>query len=87
MDIPPVAPAVLQALRAAQAPAIPCFQQRRGHPVLAPVGPTLQALAQGTLADALHAARLIPVNEPDCSLNLNTPRDWEDWLEKLSDDR
>ena len=87
VDAPPSRSAWLQALLAAKAPAVPAHHTKRGHPVLAPIGTTQQALCHGTLAQALQTATNVQVPDIECTLNLNSPHDWKEWLSRISADR
>lgn len=87
VDVPPCRPSWLRALQSAGAPAVLTHMEQRGHPVLAPIGPTHQALRHGTLAQALQSARKVEVPDIECTLNLNAPPDWKKWLETFTVDR
>lgn len=75
VDVPPARPETLRALLAGEGDAVPAWRGQDGHPVRldAPHPP-------GRLDHRLVGARRVPVEDPDCVLNLNTPRDWEAWL-------
>lgn len=79
VDVPPAPPRVLAALLQVGAPAVPTHGGKRGHPVVVAAGPLRAALRHGTLRDALHDAREVPVDWSDTTRNLNTPRDWSEW--------
>lgn len=74
VDVPPARPETLRALLAGDGDAVPTWQGRDGHPVRldAPHPP-------GRLDHRVVGARRVPVDDPDCVLNLNTPREWEAW--------
>jgi CTP:molybdopterin cytidylyltransferase MocA len=74
VDVPPAHAATLAALAAAPGDAVPTWQGRDGHPVrLDPPHPP------GRLDERLRAAHRVPVDDPDCVLNLNTPEEWARW--------
>jgi CTP:molybdopterin cytidylyltransferase MocA len=74
VDAPPARPETIAALLATPGPAVPTFEGREGHPVKL-VGPH----PPGRLDARLGAAARVPVDDPDCVRNLNTPADWEAW--------
>lgn len=77
VDLPPAPEAVLRALIAAGAPAVPTWSGRTGHPVLLVAGPTRVALRTSPLDQALAEARRVEVDWAETLANLNTPADWE----------
>lgn len=79
VDAPPAPARVIEALLAAGAPAVPCYENCDTHPVLIRVGDCRAALATGTLRDALLGAARVPVDWADGALNLNTPEEWARW--------
>ncbi len=76
VDAPPGAPATLSALLAATDDAVPTFRGAPGHPVRL-AGPLT---ATERLDHRLRDAQRIPVDDPDCLLNLNTPEEWAGWV-------
>lgn len=74
VDVPPPRPASLAALLAGTGDAVPVHGGRRGHPVrLDPPHGEVRLDAR------LAHAREVPVDDPDCVLNLNTPEEWAAW--------
>lgn len=75
VDVPPPTPESLRRLLACTGDAVPCAEGRDGHPVRleAPHPP-------GRLDHRLRNAKRVEVADPDCTLNLNHPADWEAWL-------
>jgi CTP:molybdopterin cytidylyltransferase MocA len=74
VDAPPARPETIARLLAAAGDAVPSFEGRDGHPVkLVPPHPP------GRLDLRLGAATRVPVDDPDCVRNLNTPDDWDAW--------
>lgn len=75
VDTPPPSPETLKALLATPGAAVPTWQGRPGHPVkLLPPHPLARLDAR--LAGAVH----VPVEDPDCARNLNTPEAWAGWV-------
>lgn len=74
VDVPPPRSSTLAALLAGTGDAVPVYRGRRGHPVRLdpPHG-------EGRLDERLARAREVPVDDPDCVLNLNTPEAWAAW--------
>lgn len=72
VDAPPATAETLRRLLAAEGTAVPTWQGREGHPVrlAAPHPP-------GRLDARLAGAVRVPVEDPDCVLNLNRPEDWD----------
>ena len=78
VDAPPAAPDTLAALLAASGDAVPCHDGRDGHPVrLQPPHPP------GRIDLRLAAAPRLPVADPDCVRNLNTPDEWAAWRRRI----
>lgn len=78
VDVPPAAARTLVALMAAHGDAVPAYLGSLGHPVRLTGG-----LAPGERLDQrLAVAQRVPVDDPDCILNLNTPAEWAGWLRK-----
>ncbi|MSP57171.1 MAG: hypothetical protein EXR69_16475 [Myxococcales bacterium] len=76
VDVPPASARTLALLMAAHGDAVPTYLGAPGHPVRLTGG-----LAPGERLDQrLALAQRVPVDDPDCLLNLNTPADWERWL-------
>lgn len=75
VDTPPAHADTLLALLDGPGDAVPTWQGRDGHPVRlrAPHAP-------GRLDTRLLGAARVPVHDPCCVLNLNTPADVEAWL-------
>lgn len=75
VDVPPAAPATLRRLLAASGDAVPTWAGQDGHPVrLVPPHPA------GVRLDVrLAEAERVPVDDPDCVRNLNTPTEWAAW--------
>lgn len=75
VDVPPAAPATLRRLLAAEGDAVPTWEGQDGHPVrLVPPHPL------GMRLDLrLATAERVPVDDPDCVRNLNTPTEWAAW--------
>lgn len=75
VDAPPAQPDTLRALLAATGDCVPTWDHQPGHPVrLEPPHPF------GRLDVRLAHARRVPVSDPCCIRNLNTPADWDAWL-------
>lgn len=74
VDAPPAREETLRRLLAAPGDAVPTWQGRDGHPVR--LAPPHRA---GRLDLRLAAAPRIPVDDPACVLNLNTPEAWAAW--------
>jgi CTP:molybdopterin cytidylyltransferase MocA len=87
VDVPPVSPAVLQALLTCQHSTVPYHRGQPGHPVLL-AGPELAALRQATpprgLRSLLVDAGRIDVDDPAVCANLNHPRQLVHWLRASS---
>ncbi len=86
VDVPAPSRAVLDALLDAPGSAVPCFEGRRGHPVL--LGPDAveqlrEAVPEHGLRSLLRSAREVPVRDPSVLWNLNQPRDLARWLRGL----
>ena len=81
VDTPPPAPETIRALLAASGDAIPVYGGQPGHPIrLEPPHPAIR------LDHRLQSATRVPVDDPGCALNLNTPEDWQGWLaERLAE--
>jgi len=82
VDTPPAAPATFAALIAAGGPAVPTDKDGRpGHPVL--LDPETLRRVRGPAPDGLrgllHAARRVPVEDPDVARDADTPADWAAW--------
>lgn len=79
VDVPPPAAATLAALLAGVGDAVPSFGGADGHPVrLDPPHPP------GRLDRRLQGARRIPVSDPDCLLDFDTPDRWAAWIRARS---
>lgn len=80
VDVPPPTLDSLRRLLACTGDAVPCVGGRDGHPVRleAPHPP-------GRLDHRLRGASRIEVADPDCTLNLNHPAEWEAWLRRQND--
>lgn len=79
VDVPPARPDTLRRLLTPGGDAVPTWQGVAGHPVrLVPPHPP------GRLDHRLAGARRIPVDDPDCLLNLNTPEAWAAWSSRSS---
>ena len=84
VDVPPVSPALLSRLiEAGHVPAALGHLGQAGHPVLVGVGAARAGLqAGGTLREVMGAApHLVEAGDPVVLLNLNTPGEWEAWLD------
>ena len=76
VDVPPARRETLDVLLAAAGPAVPTHGGQDGHPVrLEPPH------ARARLVVRLRDASRLPVSDPDCMRNLNTPRDWAEWAQ------
>jgi CTP:molybdopterin cytidylyltransferase MocA len=75
VDAPPARADTLACLCAAHGAAVPTWQGQPGHPVRV-TAPHRRAPLSERLADATP----IPVDDPDCTLNLNRPEEWAAWL-------
>lgn len=75
IDVPPARAATLRALLACRGDAVPEHAGLPGHPVhlSSPPGPGER------LDHRLARAVRVPVDDPDCLLNLNTPLEWARW--------
>ena len=83
VDVPPVSGALLSALIATGASAVPRCEGRRGHPVL--LGENLveqlrRTVPAGGLRAVLGGAVEVDTDERGVLDNLNDPRDWSRWL-------
>ena len=75
VDVPPARPETLAALLSVKGDAVPTWSGLDGHPVrLTPPHPP-----GARLDHRLVGARRVPVADPDCILNLNTPEEWARW--------
>lgn len=75
IDVPPARPATLRALLACRGDAVPEHAGLPGHPVHLSSPPGLGERLDHRLARAVR----VPVDDPDCLLNLNTPEEWARW--------
>lgn len=74
VDVPPARLETIAALLQGTGDAVPTWNGVRGHPVrLDPPH------ADVRLDQRLQSAREVPVADPDCVVNLNTPEDWRAW--------
>lgn len=74
VDVPPPRPATLAALLDGVGDAVPTWRGVDGHPVrLDPPHPP------GRLDLRLRPARRVPVDDPDCVLDFDTPDAWARW--------
>lgn len=79
VDVPPASPADLRALLDAGGPAVLAFDGRDGHPIrLDP--PHLPVRLDARTA----GARRLAVGDPDRIVNLNTPTEWNAWINQAS---
>ncbi|HND31626.1 MAG TPA: NTP transferase domain-containing protein [Myxococcota bacterium] len=79
VDVPPPTPDSLARLLACTGDAVPRVAGQDGHPVRleAPHPP-------GRLDHRLRHAARVEVEDPDCTLNLNHPADWEAWRRRYT---
>ncbi|MFZ5475221.1 MAG: nucleotidyltransferase family protein [Myxococcota bacterium] len=75
VDVPPARADTLARLLATPGDVVPAWRGADGHPVkLVPPHPP------GRLDARLRHAARVPVDDPDCVRNLNTPAEWEAWV-------
>jgi CTP:molybdopterin cytidylyltransferase MocA len=75
VDVPPPTSETITLLSKASGDAVACYQNIPGHPI------RIGLPHRGRLDARLLKAQKIPVQDPDCIRNLNTPADFTAWCQ------